>query len=92
MLVSPGLSHVCVTWVESCLCYRGLSHACLTWVEARQSTQEGSAHHGHHGRDCTSSQNLRGVPHHEAPLVEYLEGEGEDDDSQEAHQEVASAV
>ena len=32
------------------------------------------------------------MPHHEPPLVKDLEGKGEDDDSQEAHQEVASAV
>lgn len=32
------------------------------------------------------------MPHHELPLVKDLEGKGEDDDSQEAHQEVPSAV
>ena len=77
---------------QTCLCSSCQGPALSTWVEACQSTQQSSADHGHGSRDCTRSQDFWGVPHHEPPLVKDLEGEGEDDDSQEAHQEVASAI
>ena len=63
-----------------------------TWVEACKSAQQSSANHGHSSRDSAGAQNFWGVPHHEPPLVKDLEGKGEDDDSQEAHQEISSAV
>ena len=61
----------------------------LTWVQACEPAEQGSAQHGDGGGGGAGAQDLRSMAHHQAPLVKDLEGKGEDDDAQEAHEEVA---
>ena len=61
-----------------------------TWSEAQASGKGGRSKQGEGRADDGASEDLGRVSDHEPALPKDPEAEGEDDDAQEAHQDVAA--